>query len=592
MARHGNASHHRSDQAGGSLDARRAGRRLVLTLAVALDQCTRGPSITAMVLTQFFRLERPARTASPAAAPDRSSQRPDRPRAGAGRESATMRGHDPRPLPPGRLPARRRPPPSSPSASRASCWTAPCSIRWAAARPATAACWCWPTAAQLAIADTRKGKDAEGQPTGDIAHVPAPGPGGAAGAACRPATPVTARIDWERRHRLMRFHTTTHLLCHLVPQLVNGCSITPDYARLDFNMTDPLDKDALTAGIARLVAAAPPGRGRRDQRRGTRRQPGAGQEHVGAAAARHGTRPHHPHRRPTRRSTSSPAAARTWPTPPRSARWSSPRSRRRAPPPDGWCWASPDRPELRTPAAELRPMRDELPPPARRRSSCWPPLPLAVAAQAQVGPTAVVTTDRGARRAAGARARRRRARQAGLGRPAARAPAGVAHLLEELRAIPACRPQLHWTLPAGVTAGDIAWPVPRKIPIGTLANYGYEGTVLLPVPLTITPDFKPSLLGSDLEVKLKANWLVCRKECIPEEGELRAEAAGAQHHGAATARAFEAALAAQPQPVLPAPPACRQHGAHRRQRAGAHACRACRRRCAARRWSSSPRPPR
>ena len=56
----------------------------------------------------------------------------------------------------------------------------------------------------------------------------------------------------------MRFHTTTHLLCHLVPQLVNGCSITPDYARLDFNMTDALDKEALSAGIARLVAAAYP----------------------------------------------------------------------------------------------------------------------------------------------------------------------------------------------------------------------------------------------------------------------------------------------------------------------------------------------
>jgi misacylated tRNA(Ala) deacylase len=56
----------------------------------------------------------------------------------------------------------------------------------------------------------------------------------------------------------MRLHTTTHLLCHLVPELVNGCSITPEYARLDFHMTDPLDKDALTAGIARLVAAAHP----------------------------------------------------------------------------------------------------------------------------------------------------------------------------------------------------------------------------------------------------------------------------------------------------------------------------------------------
>jgi misacylated tRNA(Ala) deacylase len=69
---------------------------------------------------------------------------------------------------------------------------------------------------------------------------------------------VTARVDWNRRHNLMRFHTTTHLLCHLVPQLVNGCSITPEYARLDFNMTDPLDKESLTEGIARLVAAAHP----------------------------------------------------------------------------------------------------------------------------------------------------------------------------------------------------------------------------------------------------------------------------------------------------------------------------------------------
>ncbi len=110
---------------------------------------------------------------------------------------------------------------------------------------------------ELAIADTRKAKDAEGKPTHDILHVPAAGQE-ALLAALAPGQAVTARIDWERRHRLMRFHTTTHLLCHLVPQLVNGCSITPDYARLDFNMTDPLDKDALTAGIAGLVAAAHP----------------------------------------------------------------------------------------------------------------------------------------------------------------------------------------------------------------------------------------------------------------------------------------------------------------------------------------------
>ncbi len=108
---------------------------------------------------------------------------------------------------------------------------------------------------------------------------------------------------------------------------------------------------------------------------------------------------------------------------------------------------------------------------------------------------------------------------------------------------------LEWTLPKGVTAGDIAWPVPKKIPIGNLANYGYEGTVLLPVPLKVTADFKPTLLASDLEIKLRASWLVCRKECIPEEGDfvLKLPARGSTAgHGAA----FDAAFAAQPKPVM------------------------------------------
>ena len=105
--------------------------------------------------------------------------------------------------------------------------------------------------------------------------------------------------------------------------------------------------------------------------------------------------------------------------------------------------------------------------------------------------------------------------------------------------------QLQWTLPAGVTAGEIQWPIPKKIPIGTLANYGYEDTVLLPVPLTVSPDFKPSLLASELEVKLKAAWLVCRKECIPEEGEFTLKLP-VQGSTALNAAAFNAAMAAQP----------------------------------------------
>ena len=73
---------------------------------------------------------------------------------------------------------------------------------------------------------------------------------------------MLARIDLARRRAHMRFHTSTHLLCALVPHPVNGCSITERYARLDFHMNEPLDKDVLTAGIARLVAEAHPVRHR------------------------------------------------------------------------------------------------------------------------------------------------------------------------------------------------------------------------------------------------------------------------------------------------------------------------------------------
>jgi misacylated tRNA(Ala) deacylase len=110
---------------------------------------------------------------------------------------------------------------------------------------------------EIAIADTRKEKDDTGAPTGRIVHMAAPGQETLL-ARLQAGDVVAARIDWERRHRMMRLHSATHLLCHLVPQLVNGCSITPDYARMDFAMTDPLDKDVLTQGLAGLVAAAHP----------------------------------------------------------------------------------------------------------------------------------------------------------------------------------------------------------------------------------------------------------------------------------------------------------------------------------------------
>lgn len=109
--------------------------------------------------------------------------------------------------------------------------------------------------------------------------------------------------------------------------------------------------------------------------------------------------------------------------------------------------------------------------------------------------------------------------------------------------------ELQWSLPPGLIAGDIAWPVPKRLPIGTLVNYGYEGTVLLPVPVTVTPEFKPSPFAGDVPVKLQATWLVCKKECIPQEGEFTLQLP-ARSSTALNGGAFDAALKAQPKPVL------------------------------------------
>ncbi len=103
---------------------------------------------------------------------------------------------------------------------------------------------------------------------------------------------------------------------------------------------------------------------------------------------------------------------------------------------------------------------------------------------------------------------------------------------------------LNWTLPPGLEAGTIQWPTPSKLPIGPLMNFGYEGRLLLPVPVQVTQ----ALDAGSLTVKLKAEWLVCKEVCIPESGEFSL-AVPAQGATAGHAALFAAAQAALPQAV-------------------------------------------
>jgi hypothetical protein len=73
-------------------------------------------------------------------------------------------------------------------------------------------------------------------------------------------------------------------------------------------------------------------------------------------------------------------------------------------------------------------------------------------------------------------------------------------------------PKIRWALPSGFGAGAIEWPAPTPIPVGPLLNYGYEGTVLLPVTLAV-PASAP--VGETAAIEATVSWLVCREDCIP-----------------------------------------------------------------------------
>ena len=158
--------------------------------------------------------------------------------------------------------------------------TARCSIRWAAARPATPACCAWPMAASLPSPTRARAKSMQ--------------------AACCICSRPTQRLPSATRSpRRSTSRAATRTCAFTRPRTCcarwcrtrwTAARSPPSYARLDFHMSEPLDKEALTAGIARLVAEAHPVQPALDQRSRTRRQPRPRAQHERAAAARPGAR--------------------------------------------------------------------------------------------------------------------------------------------------------------------------------------------------------------------------------------------------------------------------------------------------------------
>ena len=73
---------------------------------------------------------------------------------------------------------------------------------------------------------------------------------------------------------------------------------------------------------------------------------------------------------------------------------------------------------------------------------------------------------------------------------------------------------IRWTLPEGVSAGDVVYPIPERIPVGPLANYGHHDAPVFLVPLKINQEFEPG----EYQLEAAATWLICEEICVPEEG--------------------------------------------------------------------------
>jgi thiol:disulfide interchange protein len=82
-------------------------------------------------------------------------------------------------------------------------------------------------------------------------------------------------------------------------------------------------------------------------------------------------------------------------------------------------------------------------------------------------------------------------------------------------------PSVDWVLPAGVAVGKMQFPTPKRLPLGPLMDYGYEGTAVFPFELKLNE--RPPVPGSRQGVgseqvthlQAHARWLVCREVCVP-----------------------------------------------------------------------------
>jgi DsbC/DsbD-like thiol-disulfide interchange protein len=78
-------------------------------------------------------------------------------------------------------------------------------------------------------------------------------------------------------------------------------------------------------------------------------------------------------------------------------------------------------------------------------------------------------------------------------------------------------PRIEWQLPAGFQVSDIQWPHPKRLPLASLADYGYEDQVLLMAAVRPSERLKE---GESTKITAQVHYLVCHDVCIPGQKRL------------------------------------------------------------------------
>ena len=110
---------------------------------------------------------------------------------------------------------------------------------------------------------------------------------------------------------------------------------------------------------------------------------------------------------------------------------------------------------------------------------------------------------------------------------------------------------LVWKLPPGLTAGEIQWPTPSRLPISGLMNYGYENQVTYLIPFQASASLP---VGQTLQISAEASWLICKESCLPGDALLQLKLpVAARSQASSEAELIHAARELLPQSVLAFP---------------------------------------